>query len=70
MDIIQRLKEQINTLLKSNESAYSIGKKTGVDASQIQQLQSGNRDLEKYSLLPLRNYINMLRHLENNNHYT
>lgn len=50
MDIIKELKKEINKLLNSDESAYRIGKETGVDASQIQRLRSGDRSLEKMQL--------------------
>ena len=50
MDIIKELKKEINKMLNSDESAYRIGKETGVDASQIQRLRSGDRSLEKMQL--------------------
>lgn len=42
--------ETVEKLLQSDESAYSISKATGVDASTIQRVRSGDRKLANLTL--------------------
>lgn len=44
------IKETIQKLLDSNLSAFQIAKDTGVDASSIQRMRSGERSLDRLSL--------------------
>ena len=43
------MRETIQKLIDSDESAYSISKATGIDASTIQRLRSGDRKLDNIS---------------------
>lgn len=44
------IKDTIQKLLDSNLSAFQIAKDTGVDASSIQRMRSGERSLDRLSL--------------------
>lgn len=44
------IKDTIQILLDSNLSAFKIAKDTGVDASSIQRMRSGERSLDRFSL--------------------
>lgn len=44
------MREKIEKLINSDESAYSIGLATGLDPTQINRLRRGERKIENLSL--------------------
>lgn len=55
---MKNMREVLENLVNSEESAYSIGQGSGVNASQIQRLRSGKINIDNISFKNAENLYN------------